>query len=646
MTRKAGGAALVAAQSPARSPAATSAAAPAGGRKFRKLRKFRKNFFQLFFFAPLALTRGFCYTCNRQQRAGPSEEARGNPIPLRIERKKRMKKLMFVAALAASAAAFAEGPINATAFANPEEYNPNAANSYFYFAGESDSSTVTNESPSTSKHTANFATAADSNYLALDTEGSTLWRSLNTIESETVEGTTTYSLGTATNVAQTGTYLDTLVQFTVTEDEAPEVTTGDKLAIWLQFDETTGKTNLMVKAKAWALDGSMPTGTAASFTVSNVTVEPGMWYRLTVKAVQTVIDPSTGMIIPAFQIFIDGTEVAATTPQISTEIQDMFTGNVGTWVEGMAALASANKLFPSLAADPATLTDVTLQGVGFQGTGAIDEIVWTEEDPFPAATVNFTLTWGEGISAVAYTLSSDLSTTNSLTSGTAVALAPGDGTATIKLIPTFASGYEFDKLMLGETDLSALEFAIPSADATATLVAKAANPTVDGQSVEPANVFNTAASNKPIIYPSAPTIAGEVGSQTIAFNGVTVNVPAYYTATLDGTTVMLELNDNALPTIGDEMVSGEAKDAIEVGATTFTATLTSTNVKLYYGLKSAATVNAAAADWTVGTLTQGTGAPMQITADKPTVEGNAAAAGFFKVYVTDVPPAAVPVVEP
>lgn len=554
-----------------------------------------------------------------------------------------MKKLMFVAALAASAAAFAEGPINLTAFANPGEYNPNVADSYFYFAGESDSSTVTNESPSTTKHTANFAAATDSNYLALDTEGGTLWRSLNTIESETVEGTTTYSLGTATNVAQTGTYLDTLVQFTVTEDVAPEVTTGDKLAIWLQFDETTGKTNLMVKAKTYIADLENATlvDAVTNYTVAatGITIEPGQWYRLTVKAIPNLLKVTDYGSICGFQIYIDGQPVkntlGATFTYADFETYDMISSE-------MSALMAEGSVFASLGA----LDDTSLQGVGFQGTGAIDEIVWTEEDPFPAATVAFTLTWGEGISAVAYTLSSDLSTTNSLTSCTAVALAPGDGTATIKLIPTFASGYEFDKLMLGETDLSTLEFAIPSADATATLVAKAANPTVDGQSVEPANVFNTAASNKPIIYPSAPTVAGEVGSQTIAFNGVTVNVPAYYTATLTGTTVSLELNDNALPTIGDATVSEEAKEAIEVGETTFTATLTSTNVKLYYGLKAAATVNAAAADWTVGTLTQGTGAPMQITADKPTVEGNAAAAGFFKVYVTDVPPAAVPVVEP
>ena len=44
--------------------------------------------FPTFFTHPLALPTLFCYTCNRQRWAGPSEEARENPIPLRIERKK------------------------------------------------------------------------------------------------------------------------------------------------------------------------------------------------------------------------------------------------------------------------------------------------------------------------------------------------------------------------------------------------------------------------------------------------------------------------------------------------------------------------------------------------------------------------------
>ena len=172
-----------------------------------------------------------------------------------------MKKLMFAAAIAASAAAFAD-PINSIGFAGydlgakftsgqaekDESGNDKEATyGYFCFYGESDSSVVTNDNPSTTKHTAAFADAEDAKYLALDTEGGTLWRSINTLSYYPIgENNAVYSNGTARAVAATGTYLDTLVQFTVTEDEEPTVGEGDKLAIWLQAG--VGTTNLMVKA--------------------------------------------------------------------------------------------------------------------------------------------------------------------------------------------------------------------------------------------------------------------------------------------------------------------------------------------------------------------------------------------------------------
>lgn len=369
-----------------------------------------------------------------------------------------MKKLMFAAALVASAAAFA-APINAVSFENGGDYNPNAANSYFYFDGESNSSVVSNDATTAStiatKRTDYYKDANNANYLALDTEGGTLWRSLATITSETVGEDTTYGLGAAREVAATGTYLDTLVQFTVTEDEAPETTAGDKLAIWLQAGE--GVTNLMVRAKAWSFEGEELTSAATDFVIANSPVEPGVWYRLTVKAVQTIIDPASGYVIPAFQIYIDGTEVAATTPQISAELQAVFTQGEGTsiWLQGMADLAAANKLFPTLAENPQDVTDVTLQGVGFQGTGAVDEIVWTEDNPIPAAVVEFTLTYsGDSnttLGAVTYTIDggeAQTPTEGKIPDGASVSIAA----------PTFASGYQLAALTVDGTPVASPAF--------------------------------------------------------------------------------------------------------------------------------------------------------------------------------------------
>ena len=360
-----------------------------------------------------------------------------------------MKKLMFAAAIAASAAAFAD-PINAVAFENGGDYNPNGENSYFYFAGESNSSVVSNDATtaSTTKRTEWFKNANNANYLALDTEGGTLWRSLATITSTTVGEDTTYDLGTAQSVAANGTYLDTLVQFTVTEDEAPEVTTGDKLAIWLQAGE--GTTNLMVKAALAGDAARNPTN-----FVLNATVEPGTWYRLTVKALADITD---GDNIPGFQIYLDGnllaTDVSTATSAQLDWMQEMDDSHYSD--------IAAGKYFASL------VGATTLQGVGFQGTGAVDEIVWTEDNPIPAAVVEFTLTYsGDSnttLGAVTYTIDggeAQTPTEGKIPEGASVSIAA----------PTFAPGYQLAALTVDGTAVASPTFPYTFTMAADTTVA-------------------------------------------------------------------------------------------------------------------------------------------------------------------------------
>ena len=139
-----------------------------------------------------------------------------------------------------------------------------------------------------------------------------------------------------------------------------------------------------------------------------------------------------------------------------------------------------------------------------------------------------------------------------------------------------------------------------------------------------------------IVYPKAPTVSGEPGSQTITYKGTVVDVPAYYTATLSGTTVMLALNSNALPTIGATEASGddEAVPATEVTDETFGLGLTTTSTKLYYGLATCDTPSGTFAEPT--TLTQGTGKAMSLKANRGTNEN----VKFYKVFVTDIAPVA------
>ena len=545
-----------------------------------------------------------------------------------------MKKLMFAAAIAASAAAFA-APINAISFEDEHytngktftngdaEYNDvgDANSKYFCFTGgESNSSVVTNESPSTAndKRTAAFKESTNTKYLALDTEGGKFWRSINAMIETAGEGegaTPTYSLGSAQPIAATGTYLDTLVQFTVTEDEAPETTAGDKLAIWLQAGE--GTTNLMVKAKTYIadLENSTLADAVTNYTVAatGITIEPGQWYRLTVKAIPNLLKVTDYGSMCGFQIYIDGQPVKNTSGATFTyadfETYDMITSE-------MATLMAEGSVFASLGA----LDDTSLQGVGFQGTGAVDEIVWTEDNPLPAPKIDFTLTWGEGVSAVSYTLSTDLTTTNALTSGTAVQLAPGDGTATIELIPTFASDYEFDKVTMGETDLG-LTFAIPGVATNATLLAKAA------AAAYPTYIDTT---------DTAITAKYDAWKQAVGFDdsSTSTHLNQFLLNVDEATTV-----GNTALTITEIKENATAGWDITIGCTVSGASLTGTvgETIVCNGYLSVSYTDDLTGTWTTENIAV---TAVDATAGTVTVNVNKANAKFMKVTLTAAPQAA------
>ena len=432
-----------------------------------------------------------------------------------------MKKLMFATALVASAAAFAD-PLNAISFesddyaspqwatnlsAKADKPDPGSSDSGTYFlyeqseGGSSDSSIVTNVGAAfTEKYAAYYEGKTNYKFLALDTEGGTLWRSINELEGNNDE------LGTAKIVAGTGTYLDTLVQFTVTEDEAPTTTASDKLAIWLGVStnaqgEVTG-TNLMVRAGYLDDNGSDSFVTPTDFTLSTAApIEAGRWYRLTIKTIGDVTacvaknssEYASGYM--GFEIYLDGVQLAATEATISTAYMEVATGSDEyAWLDqttdaDFITYLQSNKVFPSLQGKVAAYA---LQGVGFQGTGAVDEIVWTDDNPFSASGIEFVLTWDEKVTAVSYVLSADMATTNTLTSGTAATIAAGT-TGTIELIPTFASGFEFDYVDMGGAQLG-LTFAVPTESTNATLVAKAeapAYPTYVGSDTTLQGQYNT-----------------------------------------------------------------------------------------------------------------------------------------------------------
>ena len=319
-----------------------------------------------------------------------------------------MKKLMFATALVASAAAFADGAtaLNANGFEGyqadatvGDAADPGGQNMYFLYQGDTDSSTVKAYGVGDNLVAPNitrplfFQGTSNANYLELSTEGGILWRSINTLGSDGPEGgSTTNVLGAAKAIAETGTYLDTLVQFTPTEDGgAPELDGADKLAIWLNVD-SNGVTNLMVRAAVIDIDqGAAPVAT--TFTITNKAVEAGHWYRLTVKAIPDIAD---GNGYPGFQIKLDGQLLMSDTCTMTSGSVEIMSGaDYEDDVKNGAVFASLG----------GRDQNPGLQGVGFKGSGALDDIVWTEDDLFAVpAGIDFSLTWPAGLTAVSYSI--------------------------------------------------------------------------------------------------------------------------------------------------------------------------------------------------------------------------------------------------
>jgi hypothetical protein len=140
-----------------------------------------------------------------------------------------------------------------------------------------------------------------------------------------------------------------------------------------------------------------------------------VWYRLTVKAMDSVFD---GMWYPGFLIYIDGKLLETDKPTMGLEYISEWTDIIKAGAENM----KNGSVFISLlgAEDGVPL----LRGVGFKGSGAIDSFqIGTDAPGFLTAvgTLDFTLTWSEGISAVSYTIGED---TVAATSGTKIDVAP------------------------------------------------------------------------------------------------------------------------------------------------------------------------------------------------------------------------------
>ena len=201
------------------------------------------------------------------------------------------------------------------------------------------------------------------------------------------------------------TYVDTLVQFTVTP-YTDTVTPGaaDKLMIYLKESVTTNEfgeitsasTNLVVVGGYY--DGAAFSGT--EYVAQGVSISPNTWHRLTVKALVNYGDLA-GYHHSAFLVYLDGNAnpVAFDKKPVAEDNE----GYVSPFeeVEDPVAIDNKNVVFSLLCTGSAP---ASLQGVGFAGEGKVDDIVFSDIDPF-ATVFDFTFAFDpQKVTAVTYTV--------------------------------------------------------------------------------------------------------------------------------------------------------------------------------------------------------------------------------------------------
>ena len=185
--------------------------------------------------------------------------------------------------------------------------------------------------------------------------------------------------GTAVDIGK-GLYIDTLVQFTAADPEnppTPDIDGGDKLCIWLaDNEEDPTQCTLMVTA-GFVEDeygGVVVTNYATSKIIANNT-----WHHLQVKILPAIDSDDTGWLSDGFVVFIDGTAVTTTVCPIDAGYVDSYTLNQSAaeyFNDGAYAI------FPSMIPQGAT-GDGTITSLSFKGSGAVDELKFTDTDPIP-----------------------------------------------------------------------------------------------------------------------------------------------------------------------------------------------------------------------------------------------------------------------
>ncbi len=259
--------------------------------------------------------------------------------------------------------------------------------------------------------------------------------------------------GTAQDI-DTGIYFDSLVKFTVCEDAPTQTYDNAKIVMWLQSEDGTGPTNLMVKA------GSLTYAAGLDVQVTAATYECALpagfdadaFHRVTIKSIKNITTSTT--VVPGFAIYIDQATVGTSTKKWDTAFSSQYPiSKVAAYLDKMAG-----DCFPSLiqSGDKTTLTKA-----GFDGTGSITDIVFTSTAPDfaadkeleePVATVKI----GDGEAEEVTSFADAVGKINNATSAAKLTLAKG---LTLEEPMTFSANAEVTLDFAGFVLTNTSEFA-------------------------------------------------------------------------------------------------------------------------------------------------------------------------------------------
>jgi len=271
---------------------------------------------------------------------------------------------------------------------------------------------------------------------------------------------------------------DTLVQFTASPTaQTPE--TGAKFALWLLGEdpaEVTGRdpvTNLVVTAGGYAEYNATPQN--FNLEVNGVDVSPEQWHRVTVRAINGIADDGQGLYALGFVVYIDGVPATCADADYATK----FGEPAGELTTEALILKESKKLFLSLV--PTGNDAKKLVGVGFQGTGKVDDLSivdGTAAPSFVEPTTGFVITWSEGV--VSFKVGADTYTT----AGKDYVIVEPVNSAVAITDVVYADSYSKGTWTLDDEPISGETFTLSGNIASGKIVATTSVFEIDGQTYE------------------------------------------------------------------------------------------------------------------------------------------------------------------